>query len=58
MPLNAFEIKYQKLHTKLYRLKTARDWHGIKEVQKEIDDCMDLAEQLKELHDRSLTKTA
>lgn len=56
MSLNVFEMKYQKLHTKLYRLKTARDWSGIKEVQQEIDDCMALAEQLKEIHDRQIDK--
>lgn len=56
MSLNGFEIKYQKLHTKLYRLKNSRDWSGINEVQKELDECMQLAEQLHELHNSTPVK--
>lgn len=56
MTLNVFEMKYQKLHTKLYRLKNSKDFRSISEVQKELDECMQLAEQLNEIHGRQIDK--
>lgn len=53
MALNAFEIKGQKLRTKLYRLRNSRQWGSIKEVENELDSCIDLVDQLIELHQRS-----